>query len=152
MKNAVERDILIHMSGIIWAIIAGIGFGLFQILNRKAGSQIDALRGTFSLLAISAIVLAVASFATEDLASLRGISWLTIFSFAMAGLIHFLLGWTFLTVSQHRVGAARTGALIGAAPLFGTVVAALTLSELVDLPTLFGIILVVAGVYLVSNG
>ena len=58
MKNAVERDILIHMSGIIWAIIAGIGFGLFQILNRKAGSQIDALRGTFSLLAISAIVLA----------------------------------------------------------------------------------------------
>lgn len=140
------------MSGIIWAIVAGIGFGFFQVLNRKAGSQIDALRGTFSLLAISAIVLAAASVATEDLALLRGISWLTISNFAMAGLIHFLLGWTFLTVSQHRVGAARTGALIGAAPLFATVVAALTLNEFLDAPTLIGIFLVVAGVYLVSNG
>lgn len=140
------------MSGIIWAIIAGIGFGLFQVLNRKAGSRIDALRGTFSLLAISAVVLAVASLATEDLALLRRISLETIFNFAMAGLIHFLLGWTFLTVSQHRVGAARTGALIGAAPLFATVVAALTLNEFLDLPTLIGILLVVGGVYLVSNG
>ncbi|HEX6306480.1 MAG TPA: EamA family transporter [Anaerolineales bacterium] len=140
------------MSGIIWAIIAGIGFGLFQVLNRKAGSRIDALRGTFSLLAISAVVLAVASLATEDLALLRRISLVTIFNFAMAGLIHFLLGWTFLTVSQHRVGAARTGALIGAAPLFATVVAALTLNEFLDLPTLIGILLVVGGVYLVSNG
>lgn len=140
------------MSGIIWAIIAGIGFGLFQVLNRKAGSQIDALRGTFSLLAISAIVLVVASVATEDLALLGRISWLTLFNFAMAGLIHFLLGWTFLTVSQHRVGAARTGALIGATPLFATVVAALTLNEFLDLPTLIGIFLVVGGVYLVSNG
>lgn len=140
------------MSGIIWAIIAGIGFGLFQVLNRKAGSRIDALRGTFSLLAISAVVLAVASLATEDLVMLRGISLATIFNFAMAGLIHFLLGWTFLTVSQHRVGAARTGALIGAAPLFATVVAALTLNEFLDLPTLIGILLVVGGVCLVSNG
>lgn len=140
------------MSGIIWAIIAGIGFGLFQVLNRKAGSRIDALSGTFSLLAISAIVLVLASLSTQDLGLLRRISWLTVFNFAMAGLIHFLLGWTFLTISQHRVGAARTGALIGAAPLFATVVAALTLNEFLELPTLIGILLVVGGVYLVSNG
>ncbi len=140
------------MSGIIWAIVAGIGFGLFQVLNRKAGSRIDAYRGTFSLLAISSIVLVVASVATEDFSILRTISLFAFVNFALAGLIHFLLGWTFLTVSQHRVGAARTGALIGAAPLFATVVAALTLNEFLDPLTLLGIFLVVGGVYLISNG
>lgn len=140
------------MLGILWAIVAGVGFGFFQVLNRKAGGRIDAYRGTFLLLAISSIVLVAASLATEDLSMLwaaPGLAWV---NFAIAGLIHFFFGWSFLTLSQHRIGAARTGALIGAAPLFATIIAALTLNEFVDLPTLAGILLVVGGVYLVSNG
>lgn len=138
--------------GIFWAIVAGVGFGLFQVLNRKAGGRIDAFLGTFSLLAISSIVLVAASFATEDLAVLRSVPLIAFVNFALAGLIHFLGGWTLLTFSQHRIGAARTGALIGAAPLFATFIAALTLNEFLNFPTLVGIFLVVAGVYLVSNG
>jgi drug/metabolite transporter (DMT)-like permease len=140
------------MIGIIWAIVAGLGFGFFQVLNRKAGSRIDAYRGTFMLLAISSLILVLASLATEDLSLLAQATPGSFVNFALAGLVHFFLGWTFLTVSQHRVGAARTGAFIGAAPLFATFVAALTLGEYLDFPTLAGILLVVGGVYLVSYG
>jgi len=33
------------MSGIIWAFIAAISFGLFQTINRKAGIQIHPVAG-----------------------------------------------------------------------------------------------------------
>lgn len=138
--------------GIFWAIMAGVGFGVFQALNRKAGSRIDAYRGTFILLFISAVILAIASVATEDLNQLRTASLSAFFFFGMAGLIHFFAGWTLLSVSQQKIGAARTGAIVGASPLFAVVIAALTLGEFISLPTLLGVILVVGGVYLVSNG
>ena len=140
------------MVGIFWSIVAGIGFGFFQLLNRKTGRSIDAYRGTFILLAISAVILAVASLWSEDLSMLGSAPLSAYLNFALAGLVHFFLGWTFLTISQHRVGAARTGALIGGAPLFAAIIAALTLGEFLNLPTILGIVLVVMGVYFVSNG
>ena len=48
------------------------------------------------------------------------------------------------------MGASRTGALVGATPLFATVVAILAFGEFLSFPVLVGIITVVAGVYLVS--
>ena len=39
-----------------------------------------------------------------------------IFYFAVAGIIHFVLGWTLLTVSQNQIGASRTSALVGPTP------------------------------------
>jgi drug/metabolite transporter (DMT)-like permease len=72
--------------------------------------------------------------------------------FGLAGFVHFLLGWTFLTLSQKRVGAARTGALIGATPLFAFAVGLVFFGETLSVPVLIGITLVIGGVYLVSNG
>jgi drug/metabolite transporter (DMT)-like permease len=140
------------MAGISWAIIAGVGFGIFQTLNRKAGRGIDAYRGTFILLFISALILTVASLATEDLSVLLVTPLQAFLNFGLAGLIHFFGGWTFLSISQQRVGAARTGAFVGASPLFAALIAALVLGEYIDLLTVAGIVMVVAGVYLVSNG
>ena len=140
------------MAGVLWGIVSGFGFGLFQVLNRKAGSRIDAYRGTFILLAISAVILVAASFATQDLSLLAKAGLWAFLNFSLAGLIHFFLGWTLLSVSQHRVGAARTGAFVGASPLFAAIIAALTLGEYLSMPTILGILLVVAGVYVVSYG
>ncbi len=140
------------MTGIYWAIIAGVGFGFFQTLNRKAGRGIDAYRGTFILLFISALILTIASLVTQDLNILRITPLRAYLNFGVAGLIHFFAGWTFLSVSQQQVGAARTGAFVGASPLFAALIAALVLGEYIDLLTVVGILMVVAGVYLVSNG
>ncbi len=112
----------------------------------------DAYRATFILLLVSALLLTAATLATEDLSSLRAAPPRALVNFGLAGFIHFFVGWTFVSMSQNRVGAARTGALVGATPLFATAIAALTLGEYLSLPILLGIALVVAGVYLVSNG
>ena len=140
------------MAGIYWAIVAGVGFGLFQTLNRKAGRDIDAYLGTFVLLFISALILILAALATEDLNVMQTVPVRAYLNFGLAGLIHFFFGWTLLSISQQHVGAARTGAFIGASPLFAALIAWLALGETIDLLTIVGILLVVAGVYLVSNG
>jgi DME family drug/metabolite transporter len=140
------------MTGVLWAAVSGVGFGLFQTLNRRAGRGMDVYQATFILLLVSALVLVTASLATEDLNLLRTASPITLVNYGLAGLIHFFVGWTLLNVSQKRVGAARTGALVGATPLFATAIAALTLGEILRPPTLLGIVLMVAGVYLISNG
>ena len=139
------------MTGVLWAIVAGIGFGAFQSFNRRAGRSIDSYLSTFMLLVVSAVVLVVVSLLTEDLSLLRKAPLLAYVNFGLAGFVHFFLGWTFLTLSQKLVGAARTGALIGTAPLFAFVVGLAFFGEVLSLPVVIGVILVISGVYLVSN-
>ena len=137
--------------GVFWAIVAGVGFGFYQAFNRKAGVGLDVYRGTFISLLISALILVAASVVQEDLSTLASAPPSAYLNFALAGLVHFFIGWTLIGLSQNQVGAARTGALVGATPLFATAIAALTLGEILDLWTTVGVLLVVGGVYLVSN-
>ncbi len=140
------------MSGVLWAMIAGMGFGVFQVINRRAGRGVDTYRATLILLLVSAVILSTVSLVTQDLSLLRTAPPGALVSFGLAGLIHFFAGWTLLSMSQKRVGAARTGALVGSTPLFATTIAALVLGEFLRPLALLGVVLVVTGVYLVSNG
>jgi drug/metabolite transporter (DMT)-like permease len=140
------------VTGVLWAIVAGLGFGVFESFNRKAGRSIDSYLSTFMLLVVSSIVLVIVSLLTEDLSLLREAPLMAYINFALAGFVHFFLGWTFLALSQKLVGAARTGALIGTAPLFAFAVGLVFFGEVLSLPVIIGVILVISGVYLVSNG
>ncbi len=140
------------MTGVLWAIVAGLGFGVFESFNRKAGRSIDSYLSTFMLLVVSSIVLVIVSLLTEDLSPLREAPLMAYVNFGLAGFVHFFLGWTFLTLSQKLVGAARTGALIGTTPLFAFAVGLVFFGEVLSLPVLIGVILVISGVYLVSHG
>lgn len=139
-----------YLAGALYASLAGVGFGIFQAFNRKARSGFSVYWATFILLFVSAVLMAVGSILTEDLNVLVQAPASAILNFGMAGLIHFFIGWTLITISQNKVGAARTGALVGATPLFATIVAALAFEEFLSLPVLVGIVTVVAGVYFVS--
>ena len=139
------------MTGILWAIVAAIGFGLFQLVNRKAGRRMDIYQATFILLLVSCLILFGASLLLEDLQLLRDAPWRAYFYFALAGLIHFFFGWTLLSASQKRIGAARTGVLMSATPVFAAILAALILGELLSWATLAGILLVTIGVYVIST-
>jgi drug/metabolite transporter (DMT)-like permease len=140
------------MTGVLWAAVAGLGFGLFQSFNRRGGRGMDAYWATFILVFVSAVILAIASLLTEDLSLLWQAPPRAYLNFGLAGFIHFFLGWTFLSLSQKLVGASRTSALVGTTPVFGFVVGILVFGEFLSLPVILGILLVVAGVYLVSNG
>jgi drug/metabolite transporter (DMT)-like permease len=138
------------MSGSLWAIAAGVGFGLFQTLNRRAVERMDVFFATFLQLSISAVVLIAVSVATQDLNLLWQASPAAWLYFSAAGLLHFFIGWTFLNASQKRIGAARTSALIGTSPLFAAAVSLVTLGEGLTWTGILGIVLIVAGVVITS--
>ncbi len=139
-----------YLTGALYAALAGLGFGAFQAFNRKARAGFSIYWATFILLIVSAVLLAVGSILTEDLTMLFQAPASAYINFGLAGFVHFFLGWTLLTISQNRVGASRTGALVGATPLFATIVAALAFGEYLSVPILVGIVAIVAGVYFVS--
>src|SRR6266498_3624903 len=138
------------MSGALWAVVAGAGFGLFQAINREAVRGMDVYIATFIQLVVSAVVLIAISLLTEDVRLLFNAPISAILNFAIAGFLHFLIGWTFLNASQKRIGAARTSPLIGTTPLFAAIIAALTFHEFPTLWELIGIGIIVFGIYLVS--
>lgn len=138
------------MSGVAWALIAGAGFGLFQSFNRPAVRQMSVPVSTFLQILISAVLLAAIASRTENLTLLRAAPPVALLSFTAAGFIHFFVGWTLLNVSQKRIGAARTSPLTSTVPLFGTIIAALTIHEIPGALGLLGVATVVAGVYIVS--
>ena len=140
------------MSGVLWATTSGIGFGVFQSLNRRAIRGIeDPYVSTFLQLAVATAVLVVASLVSEDLSQLGDASGEAIVIFALAGIIHFVLGWLLLNVSQARIGASRTAPLITLTPLFGVLLAVVTLGELPKLAALGAIVPIVGGAWLLAS-
>jgi uncharacterized membrane protein len=140
------------VSGVLWATASGIGFGLFQSLNRRAIRGIeDPWVSTFLQLSVATAVLVLASLLSEDLSQLGDASGKTIALFAVAGVIHFVLGWLFLNVSQMRIGASRTAPLITLSPLFGIVLAAVTLGELPSAAVLVAIAPIMIGAWLLAT-
>jgi drug/metabolite transporter (DMT)-like permease len=140
------------VSGVLWATASGIGFGLFQSLNRRAIRGIeDPYVSTFLQLSVATAILLAASLISEDLGQLGDASGEAIVLFAVAGVIHFVLGWLLLNVSQMRIGASRTAPLITLTPLFGVALAAITLGELPTIAALAAIAPIMVGAWLLAS-
>lgn len=140
------------MTGPLLAAVAGVGFGAFQSLNRRAvGGMSDAYLATFLQLVVALVVLVAATTASTDAwGSLGDATGRALLLFALAGLVHFFVGWTLLNMSQMRIGAARTSPLLATNPVWGAAVAAATLRELPRLVSWLGIALIMAGALVVS--
>jgi DME family drug/metabolite transporter len=127
------------MSGEFLAVVAAVGFGLFQSLNRRGAHKVDIYWATYLLLITSSLILVVITSATQSFSPFLSAPLDAIINFALAGFIHFFIGWTLLSLSQERVGAARTGALVRASPLFATVIAYVALDEMPSPISILGI-------------
>ena len=139
------------MTGPALAAAAGLGFGVFQTLNRRAvGGTNDAYLSTFLQLLVALGVLVAATLATEDLGLLGEATALSLFYFSLAGIIHFSLGWTLLNMSQMRIGAARTSPLLATTPVFGAAIAVAILQEVPGWTVWLGVFVVTAGALVVS--
>lgn len=138
------------MTGVVPALVASVGFAMFQLTTTRAFARVEVVRGTATLFAVAATALVVVAGLTGELpvlidAPARAIAW-----FATAGLVHFLVGWTFLGTSQVALGAARTGIVTASVPLFGSLVAVVALGERLDGLQWVALAVVVAGVALVA--
>jgi drug/metabolite transporter, DME family len=140
------------VTGVLWAAASGIGFGLFQSVNGRAVREVDdAYVSTFLQIGVAAVALVALCAATGELALLDGAPAWAIGSFAIAGALHFFLGWTLLNISQDRIGAARTGPLLTTVPIFGVLIAAVTLGEWPSAGAVAGIAVMVFGAYVVAS-
>src|SRR5262249_49635245 len=118
------------VSGAVVAAASGIGFGLFQTLNIRAVRGMDPFASTFVQIAVAAVALLAASVGGGGLPALAHAPAGALAWFAGAGVLHFVAGWTLLNFSQKRIGAARTSPLLTTVPLFGIVIAAITIGQL----------------------
>jgi DME family drug/metabolite transporter len=140
------------VTGVLWAAASGIGFGLFQSVNARAVRQLDDVYlSTFLQLMVAAAVLAFVCAVAGDLALIGDLTPWAVACFGVAGLLHFFLGWTFLNISQDRIGAARSAPLLSTIPLWGIAIAAVALGELPPPEALAGVALMVAGALTVSS-
>ena len=139
------------MGGAAWALFAGVSFGIFQAVNRRANQLIDPYRTTFALLLVAVVGLSIISVATQDLTLIPSAPAYAFVAFGAAGVIHFFFGWTFLSLSQQRIGAANTGVVTAATPLIGSLLAVLVLDEGLGAIALVAIFLVSVGVILIAR-
>lgn len=139
------------MSGALLAAASGLGFGLFQSVNVRAlRATEDSYASTFVQVGVAALVLAAASIGAGQLDGVLDAPLWAIGDFALAGLLHFLAGWSLLNLSQQRIGAARTSPLLTTVPVFGIVIAAVTIGQLPGAIALTAIALMCAGAYVVA--
>jgi drug/metabolite transporter (DMT)-like permease len=137
-------------AGVAWALVAALGFGFVQASNRKSNQLVDAYRTAFGLLFFVEILLVIRAVVSGEVGLIADASLAAVVLFTTATFFHFIGGWTILAMSQQRIGVARTGALVSASPLVGTILAAFILDEPLTLFVGIGVILAVAGVALIS--
>jgi drug/metabolite transporter (DMT)-like permease len=140
------------VSGVLWGAASGLGFGLFQAVNVRAVRKLDDVYfSTFLQLVVAALVCALISLGTGDLSRLGEANAWALTSFTIAGALHFFLGWTFLNVSQHRIGAARSAPLLATVPLWGIAIAAVVFGQLPNPEAIAGIAVMVVGALTVTS-
>jgi len=137
------------VTGVLWAAVAGVAYGVFQAVNRGTLVDMDVLESTFLQLLVSSLMLVALVLGLHGV-SLGQIPAAAVLYFGLAGLVHFLGGWTLLNRSQQLLGAARTSPLLASVPLFGTVLALAVLREVPSLAAVAGMATIVAGVYVVQ--
>lgn len=112
------------MTGALWAAVSGLGFGVFQVLNARAVRGLASVYlATFVQLLAATTVFVVIVGVDGRAGRLLDVPASALLLFGLAGLLHFFIGWTTMSQSQARIGAARTSPLIATSPLFGVVLA-----------------------------
>lgn len=137
-------------AGVVWSLIAALGFGFTQTLNRKANLLIGASRTAFGLLVAVELILIARAFVTGDIGLLSGAPLSSLAYFTGSASIHYVVGWTLVAMSQQQIGVAGTGAVVSAAPLVGTILAAPILGEPLTVAILVSVIATMVGVALIS--
>jgi drug/metabolite transporter (DMT)-like permease len=139
------------LSGTLLAAASGVGFGIFQSVNTRAFAGVrDPWVPTAVQLTVATAALTIAALVTGELGHVVDAPLWAIGNFAVAGLLHFLAGWSMLNLSQRKVGAARTGPLLTTAPIFGVAIAAVTLGQFPSAIALGGIAVMIGGAYVVA--
>lgn len=138
------------MSGILWAALAGIAFGISQLSNRGVNRQTDALAATTAMVTAMLVALIAVTGLSGSFGDLADIPAASAGWFVAAALVHFLVGWTLFAVSQQRLGPSKTAAVLSTNPVTAAIVAAVVISQDLRPITWVGVLAVTIGVATVA--
>lgn len=130
----------------LYAILAAFSFGLNAVLVRKGMKESTPVTATLTVAAVQVTILS-----TVLLFDRPAVNWTAIMYFALAGFFAAILGRTMNYLSIDKLGVPISTSLTGTNPIFALVIAALFLGEKVSLTTVFGTLLVVVGIALMSG-
>ncbi len=137
--------------GILFAILAAIGWGTSAVFAGKGLSNIKVIPGTALSVLSSFFTVGVATVALQW-NDLMTVSWQAIALFAAVGILSFALGRAFNYMGIERIGAARATSITACAPFFASLTAIIFLNERPNLLVIGGTILVIGGLYLTMSG
>jgi drug/metabolite transporter (DMT)-like permease len=135
------------VSGLVFAFLAALGWGVDSVLARQGLRQIPPALGTLISLCASLPFITVLALLTDPggFGRLTPAAWLW---FALLGLINFPIGRQLNYRATRHLGASRAVAIFASSPLISVLLAWL-LGETPSLPLLAGAGLIVLGVMLV---
>jgi len=126
--------------------MTAFSFGLTAVLVRKGLSESTAVTATIVISGVQVVVLSLLL-----VLSLPSLRWAAVGYFVVAGLLAATLGRTLNYMSIDRLGVPISTSLSGTNPLFTIVFASILIGEAVEVSTVLGTVLVVAGIALISG-
>lgn len=138
------------MVGIVFSLIATLGFGSSMVMTRLGLSHMRPVPGAWiTLVAGSVATLSLALFVSFDeiLATTKeALLWI-----AVIGFLNFCLGRMLNITSVKHIGATRASPIFALSPVFASFFAVSLLNEQITPLLLGGTVLIVAGVILITG-
>lgn len=129
------------MSGVLFACLSGLCFGLLNITMRRGIARVPDVAAGSPVIAGVAFVLV----ATAAIGSGSSFEVAELWPFMLLGALVPGLSQLLVIRAVGAIGAARAGILFGMAPLFSATIAIVAFGEPVRLPLVAGTLLIVAG-------
>ena len=136
-----------HLLGVTLALLAATSFAVQFLFIRLGTIRGRIIQGVFITLLVNMAIVIPAVLWRYGIPSLtlEAIIW-----FALAGLFGSLIARTCTFKSVQLIGASRTSPIIAANVFFATILAIVLFGESVTLVHLFGIVIIVIGVAIIS--
>ena len=138
------------ITGILFAVIAAIGWGASAVLSRIALEKTDPKLATIVSLFFSSIIMFSISLSTQfnEFEKLIVSDFLWFFS---AGLTSFAAGRLLNYVGIKNIGVSKASPLFGTSPLFAALLAIIILNENPTIMLGMGIVIVTFGIILITK-
>ena len=138
------------ITGILFAVIAAIGWGASAVLSRIALEKTDPRLATIVSLFFSSIIMFSISLSTQfnEFEKLIVSDFLWFFS---AGLTSFAAGSLLNYVGIKNIGVSKASPLFGTSPLFAALLAIIILNENPTIMLGMGIVIVTFGIILITK-
>ena len=155
---ALAGCLLVVTRGKLELLLGGVGVGelliigcvvlwtAYTFIGRSVGKRLSPLSATFGASLAGWLMLTLTALVDGSLFELSNLSLSGALSIAFLGVLGTAVAFTWYAEAVGHLGAMRTGMFINLVPLFAVLLGAVMLHERLTLATLFGGVLIVAGV------